>query len=137
MGRPPSLPPVDVPAPQQVPPLLLDGACAEEGSPDLFFEDGNTQAAKEVCASCPLATACLDYAFDNEEFGVWGGTTPEERQAIRGGAVLINIEVRQRAAELRVDLVSGATHDDIARKWHVSTRTVERAARTHRKLRAA
>ena len=97
--------------------------------PRRFYDEEDVEPARAVCRRCPLATACLDYALDNEEYGVWGGTTPAERVALRGGAVVLNAEVRQRAADLRVDLASEATHEEIADKWDVSTRTVERAAR--------
>jgi WhiB family redox-sensing transcriptional regulator len=52
----------------------------------MFFPaqgDAN-RLARQMCASCPVRIPCLDYAVDNhEEFGIWGGTTPRERQAIR------------------------------------------------------
>lgn len=137
MGRPPSLPPLDAPAPQRVPTTLADALCASEGFPEAFYDEEDVEPARAVCRRCPLATACLDYALDNEEYGVWGGTTPAERVALRGGAVVLNAEVRQRAAELRVDLAGEATHEQIADKWDVSARTVERAARQLRTSRAA
>ena len=38
------------------------------------------QAAKDVCKGCPVTAECLSYAMQTEEeFGVWGGLTPEER----------------------------------------------------------
>ena len=37
-------------------------------------------AAKEVCLRCIVRTACLEYALEaREAYGVWGGTTEEER----------------------------------------------------------
>jgi len=40
--------------------------------------------AKTLCDGCPVATQCLTYALDNDEqWGVWGGTTANERAAIR------------------------------------------------------
>lgn len=137
MGRPPSLPPVDAPSPQEVPSTLVGAPCAVEGTPELFYDEEDAEPARAVCRRCPLAVECLDYALENEEYGVWGGTTPDERQALRGGVVVINAEVRQRAAELRVDLVSRSSHENIARKWNVSTRTIERAARQQRMGQAA
>ena len=42
--------------------------------------------AKEICAECPVATACLEYAMRVEgtehfdlRFGIYGGTTPRQR----------------------------------------------------------
>jgi WhiB family redox-sensing transcriptional regulator len=46
--------------------------------------------AKAICwgkydgRPCPLLSQCLEFALvNNERFGVWGGTTPEERRGIR------------------------------------------------------
>ena len=41
-------------------------------------------AAKRICASCPVRSECLSYAVTTiQPDGVWGGTTPEERQKLR------------------------------------------------------
>ncbi|MFB7057390.1 WhiB family transcriptional regulator [Streptomyces vinaceus] len=41
------------------------------------------EAAKRVCAVCPVRTACLEHALRTREaFGVWGGLTEEERRAL-------------------------------------------------------
>lgn len=59
-----------------------DAACRGMG-PDLFFpsqgEDGDM--AKQVCASCPVAAQCNDYAINGRErFGVWGGNSERVRR---------------------------------------------------------
>ena len=38
--------------------------------------------AKSICAKCEVIEQCRDYGID-ETYGVWGGTTPVERQAMR------------------------------------------------------
>ena len=43
-----------------------------------------TQAAKAVCATCPAVEACLRWAIEHDEVGVWGGTTSRERSALSG-----------------------------------------------------
>ena len=41
-------------------------------------------AAKRICFECPSASECLDFAlFTNQENGIWGGCTEEERRQIR------------------------------------------------------
>ena len=41
------------------------------------------RAAKEVCAGCKVREACAAYAIANREpFGVWGGLSESEREAI-------------------------------------------------------
>lgn len=48
------------------------------------------EEAKTICLGthdgreCPLRQQCLEFALvNNERFGVWGGTLPEERKQIR------------------------------------------------------
>jgi len=39
--------------------------------------------AKEVCKGCPVVNECLQHAMRTPEyFGVWGGTTADERNHI-------------------------------------------------------
>jgi len=76
-----------------------DHALCRDTDPDLFFPVGTTgQAlvsidhAKRVCAACTVSVECLDFALDtNQDSGIWGGLSEEERRVIR----------RRRAAELR------------------------------------
>ncbi|MGI8794119.1 MAG: WhiB family transcriptional regulator [Acidimicrobiales bacterium] len=67
-----------------------DSACAHVDT-DLFFPVGVTgpavpqiAAAKAVCDGCPVQAACLDFAITtNQEYGIWGGTSEEERRVLR------------------------------------------------------
>ncbi len=62
--------------------------------PELFFPVGTTgQAllqiakAKSVCCQCPVTTECLEFALEtNQDTGIWGGTSEEERRQIRRDA---------------------------------------------------
>jgi len=65
------------------------GACRGE-DPELFFPitaagPALTQvfAAKAVCFRCAVRAACLSYALATGQAGIWGGTTQEERHAMR------------------------------------------------------
>ena len=68
-----------------------DAALCRDTDPDLFFPVGTTgQAlisidhAKRVCAECDVTNACLQFALDtNQDSGIWGGLTEEERRVIR------------------------------------------------------
>ena len=42
-------------------------------------------AARQVCATCPVAQACLDHAVANHEAGIWGGRSEKERKEMRKG----------------------------------------------------
>ena len=69
----------------------LRGAC-READPTLFFhpegERGPSRsnreaAAKAVCASCPVRLTCRAHALaSHEPYGVWGGLTEDDREAI-------------------------------------------------------
>lgn len=67
-------------------PWVEQAACAET-DPDLWHPDkgeiDKTQHAKAVCEGCPVRPECLAYALDRrEEWGIWGGYTAHERQAL-------------------------------------------------------
>ena len=65
-------------------------ACRDT-NPDLFFPVGTTgpaieqiETAKAVCRECLAREECLEYALaTNQDSGVWGGTSEEERRQLR------------------------------------------------------
>ena len=74
-----------------------DQAACRRLDPELFFPVSNLgaaltdiEAAKRVCQRCPVAAPCLRWALDlGQVSGIWGGTTEEERRALRrAGAAL-------------------------------------------------
>jgi WhiB family redox-sensing transcriptional regulator len=53
--------------------------------PDLFYpvSDDAGEAAKAICAVCPVREPCLEYAVTaREKEGVWGGRTEKERRRL-------------------------------------------------------
>ena len=43
--------------------------------------------AVQACRGCPVAGECLAYAMDGRErFGIWAGTTPDERRELTADA---------------------------------------------------
>ena len=78
-----------------------DFAACRDTSPDLFFPVGTTgpaieqiAQAKAVCATCEVQAPCLEFALvTNQDSGVWGGTSEEERRKLRRAWV-----ARQRRA---------------------------------------
>ena len=68
-----------------------DRASCRTVEPDLFFPVGTTgvalvqiEHAKSVCGTCDVKDACLEFALaTNQESGVWGGTSEEERRKLR------------------------------------------------------
>ncbi len=66
-------------------------ASCRDTDPDLFFPVGTTglaitqiEEAKEVCLGCAAQLQCLEFALrSNQDSGVWGGTSEEERRHLR------------------------------------------------------
>lgn len=71
---------------------MADALC--KTTPDVNFYPGrgeSTDAARAVCAVCPVRAECLEYALRiGERYGIWGGTSERERRVLR----------RERRAEL-------------------------------------
>ncbi|WP_369377081.1 WhiB family transcriptional regulator [Streptomyces sp. cg36] len=64
---------------------LAGAACVGEDT-DLFFASAPraVDAAKRICAHCPVRVACLRQAMANGEmYGVFGGLTADERHTLR------------------------------------------------------
>ena len=40
---------------------------------------------KRLCFACPIWRNCLEYAIRNEDYGIWGGLTTRERDALIAG----------------------------------------------------
>ena len=69
----------------------MQAACRGEDS-DLFFhpegERGPSRlsrenAAKSVCARCPVIASCAAHSLTvREPYGVWGGMSEDEREAV-------------------------------------------------------
>lgn len=72
-----------------------DEALCAQTDPDLWYPekaaatfmtiDGDRVShAKAICRRCQVRTTCLDYAMGaNEEYGIWGGLTTNERDQLR------------------------------------------------------
>lgn len=76
-----------------VPAWYKDAPCAEVGGNVWFpesraLEDGevrmSAKPAMEMCAKCRFKDVCRELAVtDHINWGIWGGTTPKQRVAIR------------------------------------------------------
>jgi WhiB family transcriptional regulator, redox-sensing transcriptional regulator len=66
------------------------GAC-RSAEPDLFFPissvgpaERQIERAKKICSGCAVRRECLEFALSHDQvYGIWGGTTPEDRQRDR------------------------------------------------------
>jgi WhiB family redox-sensing transcriptional regulator len=70
---------------------MTSGAC-QGTDPELFFPISvsgpsvpQINSAKAICGRCIVSRNCLSYALQTMPDGIWGGTTREERIAIRLG----------------------------------------------------
>jgi WhiB family redox-sensing transcriptional regulator len=68
---------------------MASGAC-HGIDPELFFPISVTgrarpqiNSAKAICGGCAVSRDCLSYALLTMPDGIWGGTTREERIAMR------------------------------------------------------
>ena len=69
--------------------LLEEALCAQSDPETWFLEKGDKgHAAREICGRCTVRDQCLDLALTLEaewgvsRHGIWGGTTPGERDVI-------------------------------------------------------
>ncbi|MGV9183224.1 WhiB family transcriptional regulator [Arcanobacterium canis] len=68
-------------------------ACLQE-DPELFFPVGSSspamaqmERAKLVCQTCSVMETCLKVALEtNQDCGVWGGKSEDERKALKRNA---------------------------------------------------
>ncbi|MFB7468364.1 WhiB family transcriptional regulator [Streptomyces sp. NPDC056224] len=92
-----------VPAREEDGPWHAEAVCRRDEA-GLFFAPSKEptaarlsreEAAKRVCARCPVMVACREHALlQPEPYGVWGGLTAAERRVVLG-------RMRRRTAELR------------------------------------
>jgi WhiB family redox-sensing transcriptional regulator len=57
---------------------------------EFFFTDEENERdtsvyalGKTICSGCSIRQQCLEWAVKHEAHGLWGGTTPRERQMMR------------------------------------------------------
>jgi WhiB family transcriptional regulator, redox-sensing transcriptional regulator len=67
-------------------------ACRDYDNILFFGEEGESELekqarearAKTVCARCPVAEPCLEFAMEtNQKYGIWGGLTDKERASLK------------------------------------------------------
>jgi WhiB family transcriptional regulator, redox-sensing transcriptional regulator len=81
-----------------------DAACLGV-DPDLFFPIGTAgpaldqiDEAKRICRACPVRERCLAWALEaGAATGIWGGTTDDERRALRRAAARSRDRTRETA----------------------------------------
>jgi WhiB family transcriptional regulator, redox-sensing transcriptional regulator len=71
----------------------MHGRCRDRASSQFFHPDDDLgrisrrlreEAAKRLCAGCPVRKQCATHALSvNEEYGVWGGFSENDRATLR------------------------------------------------------
>ena len=63
---------------------MATGKCRDVPPAVFFPNDGvGVDAARRICADCPVKSPCLEYALLNRiDHGVWGGASERERRRI-------------------------------------------------------
>jgi WhiB family redox-sensing transcriptional regulator len=63
---------------------MQDGNCRAYPPAVFFPSDGaGVDAARRICATCPVQDPCLEHALVNRiDHGVWGGCSERERRRI-------------------------------------------------------
>lgn len=66
-----------------------ESALCAQADPEVFFPapgGRGGEPARRICRQCPVTAECLEVALSrpaHSDEGIWGGTTPKERRAIR------------------------------------------------------
>ena len=80
--------------------FFAEAACHDVAT-SMFFPVSDTFAgeAKAICAQCPVAEQCLEYAITTHQSdGVWGGLTALERHRLVRRRQRVAREARESAA---------------------------------------
>jgi WhiB family redox-sensing transcriptional regulator len=108
-----------------------EGLCAQT-DPEAFYPDSgvNAHAAKAVCRACPVIEACREHALTAPEpYGVWGGLSERERQALRRDQGRPRA-ISQRGKAIRAAVArmagEGKTKSQIGRVLKLSGTTINR-----------
>ena len=61
---------------------LKRAACLGSSTETFYLEDRPLDALM-ICSICPVKSECFEYAIKHEEYGVWGGSTEQDRRTYR------------------------------------------------------
>ena len=68
------------------------------GQPEIFVQKRGRPSKnppwRNFCGACPVIENCLAFAIVHNEFGVWGGTTHQQRKILNP---LVKVEMTQQA----------------------------------------
>ncbi|MEV7589697.1 WhiB family transcriptional regulator [Streptomyces sp. NPDC089922] len=94
-----------------------------EVNPEIWFSENSVdaQSAKEACGFCPVRAECAELG-EGEEFGIWGGQTPQDRMAAKR-LQLINLEETINS-RIRIMQAQGESISAMARELGIPRKTL-------------
>ena len=111
-----------------IPMEVIDSAQCSANTSELFFSEfpDAQEKALSICAGCPVREMCLAYALENEDEGIWGGVSADDRKILRDGDSVIPLEERQLIIAMRDDLDRKVGASLFEEKYGVTKRTYYR-----------
>lgn len=104
--------------------------CANLSDKDYFFPESKRElkeridSLKELCSQCPHKAQCLQFAVDNHiTEGIWGGTTPDQRQKLITKKKGENLRHR----EIQKLFALGLNRLEVAQKLEIKPASLDRA----------
>ncbi len=117
-------------------PTLFVGPANESKGERIVREE----RAKKICRKCSLRTECYNWAVENEERGIWGGTSREDRLIMNRQKMLFN---RSRDRRIQREIRAWRLHNrgydrfQIAKVLNVQPDTVRDYLMSQRRIHAA
>lgn len=80
---------------------MLKKVCTSEDT-SMFYSEGLEDKAIRLCMICPVMDECLLYATSHhEKYGVWGGTSPKERNSMLAKSLIQKRDIRTLRTSVR------------------------------------
>jgi WhiB family redox-sensing transcriptional regulator len=85
----------------------------------------SAEAARQICAGCPVREPCLDYAISHGiTHGIWGGLAERDRRALRSRHTVAARQERDEA--IAAAAAAGYTTTAIGRAFGLTATSVSR-----------
>jgi hypothetical protein len=106
---------------------VFDQAACLGASPELFFDESPSavKLAKMICAECPVKNQCAEWASRVNEYGVFGGMTPNERKS-KFGAQFAVASLNQTEVAEELGFILSKSAAEVSWRYRVDKRTVVR-----------
>ena len=96
---------------------LKRAACLGSSTETFYSEDRPFDAIR-ICQTCPVKSECFEYAIKHEDFGVWGGTTEEERRKYRKRYKISLESLDDKRAPTHASCGTETGYQNLRQYWH-------------------